>query len=315
MTEKVYYINQLEKGQVLDGELFGLTQIKRANDRNNKPYLDLEMVDKTGSIKAKVWSDSLDRIENSALEEGQVISVNGIVSEFNGTAQLTVQSIASVKNYDIGNFVMSSSKDIDELWNDLSTRVKKIKSTELKTILEKLLSTYKDEIKKSPAARGMHHHFIGGLLEHVIEMLKIADSVTELYPEADPDMVTAGIIFHDIGKIKEYAVDGFQIVHTKEGKLIGHIVIGIQMLNNLNTDILSEETRLRLSHIILSHHTIKEFGSPVTPVTIEAMIVAKIDDLSAKVRLVQKVLENNKDSNSVFAKREFGIEGEIYLGE
>lgn len=315
MSEKIYYIAQLEKGQILENELFGINQIKRATDRNNKPYIDLELIDKTGTIKAKIWSDAFPQIENAAIEEGKIVSVNAVVGEFNSTPQLTISKISQIEAFNLGDYIMSTSKDIDELWENLEDRVDDLTDAEIKTLLEKLLEKYEDELRKAPAAKAMHHHFLGGLLEHIVEMLEISDSICKLYPEADKNLVTAGIIFHDIGKIKELAVDGFQITYTKVGKLIGHITLGVEMLNNLDKDILSEETHIRLTHIILAHHTIREFGSPVTPLTIEAMIVGKIDDLSAKVRLVQKVLENNKDNDSEFAPREFGIEGEIYLGE
>jgi len=314
MSKKTYFITQLENGQTLEGELFGLATIKRANDRNGKPYLDLELVDKTGSIKAKVWSDSLSKIDKSVLTEGTVINVNGLVGEFNGNAQLTVYSISKTEEFDLSDFLQSTKHEIDELWEQVEDRVDDIADAELKKLLEKLLQTYEEEMRKSPAARGIHHNYVGGLLEHVVEMLKMSDSVVELYPEADPSLVTAGIIMHDIGKIKELRIDGFQITYSKVGKLIGHIPLGLEILNNLDAKMLSEEIRLQLAHIILSHHFILEFGSPVTPKTIEAMIVSKLDDLSSKVRIVQRVLESNQDNKNEFSAREFSIDSEVYLG-
>lgn len=311
---KQYYINQLEKGFALEGEEFGINSFKKALDKNGNPYLDIEFVDKTGTVKAKVWSDNLARIDESAIQEGSIVEVNGLVGEFLGKKQLTVYGIKSSTNVDLGAFLPVTSKDVDELWKTLMNYVEKLKSEEVKNILMSLTSKYEKQIKQSPAAKSVHHHYVGGLLEHIVEMLKMSDPVIELYEEADADLVVAGIIFHDIGKLRELYINGFQIDYSAEGKLIGHIPLGVKILGELDEGILSESIRMRLEHIILSHHFVLEFGSPVTPKTIEAMIVSKLDDLSSKVRLVQKVLDNNKENPASFAPREFGLEGEIYLG-
>lgn len=311
---KTLFITQLQKGQLIEGELFGLNAVKRSQDRNNKPYLDLELVDNTGSIKAKVWSDKIEQIENAALKEGNIVKVNGVVGEFNGTPQLTVHSLTKSEETNLADYINSSKNNIDEMWEKLEDTVDDIGNERIKNLLTKLLELHEEEIRKSPAAKSIHHNFVGGLLEHILEMTDISQSVLKLYPEADKNLVVAGIILHDIGKIFELKVDGFQIDYTKEGRLVGHIVLGIKLLNELNTKILHQEELLHLEHMILSHHFILEFGSPVTPVTIEAMIVSKLDDLSSKVRIVQKVLKNNIDNQGEFAAREFGIEGQIYLG-
>lgn len=312
---KTYYIAQLEKGQKLEGEHFGLNQIKRGVDRNNNPYLDLELVDKTGSIKAKVWADNINNVENEAQKEGAVISLDGTIVEFNGQLQITVFSISNVEEYDLKDFLPVTSKDIDDLWKEFQKYIDEIKSDHIKKLIKKLVEEYEEKIRKSPAAKSVHHHYVGGLLEHIVEMLKISKTVCELYPEANQDLVYAGVIFHDIGKIRELYIRGFQIDYSKQGKLLGHISIGLKILNKLDTNLISRKDKIQLEHIILSHHYVMEFGSPVTPKTIEAMIVSKVDDLSSKVRLVQKILDNNKDNPSEFAKREFGIEGEVYLGK
>ncbi|MBD3280406.1 HD domain-containing protein [Candidatus Dojkabacteria bacterium] len=318
---KTYYINQLETGQTLEDEQFGINSLKRALDKNNNPYLDIEFVDKTGTIKAKVWSDTLSRIDDKALTEGEIVEISASVREFNGRNQLTVYNIKPSEEKDLADYLPVTSKDIDELWKDFVEYVEKVEDKGIKKLLQALISTYEKEIKKNPAAKSVHHHYVGGLLEHVVEMLKISESVVSLYEEADKDLVIAGCILHDIGKIRELYIDGFQIDYTPEGKLVGHIPLGVKILNELllsngnkGSEVLDEQTRLKLEHIILSHHYVLEFGSPVTPKTIEAMIVSKIDDLSSKVRLVQKILYNNRENSSKFAPREFGLEGEVYLG-
>jgi len=271
-------------------------------------------MDKTGTIKAKVWSDNISNIEDACLEEGKVVSIKALVGEFNQVKQLTVFSISHIDEHNKADFLRVSAKDIDEMYEELEDKVDDIQSPEIKGLLEKLLETYEEQIRISPAAASIHHNFVGGLLEHILEMLHIAQATCDLYPEANHDLVTAGIIFHDIGKIFELEVKGFKIDYTTKGKLLGHISIGLKMLNEIDAGILPEKLKTQLEHIILSHHYLLEFGSPVTPKTIEAMIVSKVDDLSSKVRLVQKILENNKENPNEFAPREFGIDGEVYLG-
>ncbi len=310
---KQIFIKQLKNGQTLDDELFGINIIKRANDKNGKPYIDLELIDKTGTIKGKIWSDNFMGIEQKALQEGKVASITGRVTEFNSHLQINIYALKLVEEFDISDFVSKTEKNIGELFNQLLGVINNIKTPEIKGVLLKLIDLYGEDIKVTPAAKSVHHNYIGGLLEHIIEMLEISEIVLKLYPEADPDIVKAGIIFHDIGKIEELKVDGFQINYTIKGKLLGHISIGALIFAKLSEKILDDKIRLEIEHIILSHHYLLEFGSPVTPKTIEAVIVAKIDDLSSKTRLVQKILKNNEDNASDFAPREFGLEGEVYL--
>lgn len=311
---KVYYIQNLEKGQTIE-EIFGINTYKKATDRNNRPYIDIEFVDRTGSIKAKVWSDNISNVDGSVLSEGTVVRIKALVGEFNGNLQLNLYSLSACQDYDLGDFLPVSSREIDQMWGEMMEYVRAMKDENLKSIVEDLVSEYEDGIKKTPAAKSVHHNFVGGLLEHVVEMLNLSDTICELYPEANRDIVTTGIIFHDIGKVRELYVDGFRIDYSPEGRLIGHIPLGMKIFNELEKGRLKDTLKMQIEHIILSHHYTMEFGSPVTPRTIEAVMVSKIDDLSSKVRLVQKILVNNADTDSIFAPREFGIDGEIYLGK
>lgn len=200
------------------------------------------------------------------------------------------------------------------MWDEFLEYINSVQDKTIEQLLNALVEKYEDKIKSSPAGKSVHHNYVGGLLEHIVEMLNLSEVICKLYPEANKNIVIAGIMFHDIGKIRELFVDGFRIDYTAEGKLIGHIPLGLKIFNEIEQGVLKENTKLQIEHIILSHHYTLEFGSPVTPRTIEAVIVSKIDDLSSKVRLVQKILTNNADSNSEFAPKEFGIDGEIYLG-
>ncbi len=312
---KQYYINQLEKGLAISDEPFGIGAIKKGTDRNNNPYLDLELVDRTGMIKAKIWSDNLERIPSKLLQEGTIVKVSGLVGEFNGNLQMTINGLSKYEEKDLSDFLPVTKASIDDMWKKMTTRVENMNDQKYKTLLQKLFALHEEKIRLAPAAKNIHHNYVGGLLEHVTEMMDIAETVMKLYPEADPDLVFTGIIFHDIGKIYELEIEGFVIDYSKVGKMIGHIALGIRMLDQLDKDILEEEQRMLLEHIILSHHSILEYGSPVVPKTIEAMIVAKVDDLSSKVRTVQKVLSDNAENDKAFSAREYAIGSEVYLGK
>lgn len=310
---KVYFINNLERGQTIE-EVFGINTFKQAKDRNNRPYIDLELVDKTGTIKGKVWSDNISNIDNNALSEGSVVRIKGLVTEFNGSLQLSLYALSLHENYDLEDFLPVTTRKIEAMWDEFLEYINSVQDKTIEQLLNALVEKYEDKIKSSPAGKSVHHNYVGGLLEHIVEMLNLSEVICKLYPEANKNIVIAGIMFHDIGKIRELFVDGFRIDYTAEGKLIGHIPLGLKIFNEIEQGVLKENTKLQIEHIILSHHYTLEFGSPVTPRTIEAVIVSKIDDLSSKVRLVQKILTNNADSNSEFAPKEFGIDGEIYLG-
>ncbi len=310
---KVYFINNLERGQTIE-EVFGINTFKQAKDRNNRPYIDLELVDKTGTIKGKVWSDNISNIDNNALSEGSVVRIKGLVTEFNGSLQLSLYALSLHENYDLEDFLPVTTRKIEAMWDEFLEYINSVQDKTIEQLLNALVEKYEDKIKNSPAGKSVHHNYVGGLLEHIVEMLNLSEVICKLYPEANKNIVIAGIMFHDIGKIRELFVDGFRIDYTAEGKLIGHIPLGLKIFNEIEQGVLKENTKLQIEHIILSHHYTLEFGSPVTPRTIEAVIVSKIDDLSSKVRLVQKILINNADSNSEFAPKEFGIDGEIYLG-
>ncbi len=313
MTKQLF-INQLTKNQPVNEELFGINIVKHALDRNGKPYIDLELIDKTGTIKGKIWSDNLPYIDKSQLKEGNVVKITGTINEFNSKLQINITSLSKTEDFDLSDFISTTTKNIDLLMQDIQNTIDLIENPNLQNVLNEILQSHKDEIMKSPAAKSIHHNYIGGLVEHIVEMLKISDIVTKLYPEANKDIITAGIILHDIGKIYELEVNGFQINYTVKGKLLGHISLGLLLFHEIAKDKLEEKLYTQIEHIILSHHYTLEFGSPITPKTLEAVIVAKIDDLSSKARLVQKILKNNEDNDSNFAPREFGIDGQIYLG-
>jgi 3'-5' exoribonuclease len=202
------------------------------------------------------------------------------------------------------------------LWQKLESYINGIADTEIKAMLKTIFadSEINRRFKTFPAAEFVHHSFRGGLLEHVVEMLDISGSLKSYYEEANYDYVYAGIILHDIGKIFELAPVGAAIERTKEGYLLGHLILSFETLLRYGKD-LDPEKLLNLKHIVLAHHGVLEYGSPVIPATIEAAIVHEVDKLSSTTRTYQKVIRQSRENGHEFAEWDKILGTKVYLGE
>jgi len=296
---KSTYVKDLAYGQVLSGETFALKDINTGTDKNNQPYYDLTLADKTGEIKGKVWSDHIQEIEKSSLKTGRIVAISARVDQFKGALQLNVLSLKGVDEKELDDYMNTSAFKPEEMWDELMDAVKSVGEKDLKELLENVLKDV--EIKKRlmywPAAMSVHHDFRSGLLQHILEMLTVAEGLERFYPEVDFDMVKTGIVLHDIGKLEELNGNGMGASYTTEGALIGHIALGIKMLEKYWPEDISYSNKLHVQHIILSHHGTKEFGSPVLPATVESILVHYIDNVSAKARTVTQGLEEGKDEH------------------
>lgn len=311
---KALFIKDISKGEVLSDFLGGISKIEELKDKNGKLYYDLEVIDSTGILKGKIWSDKLDRIESSALQSGKVIRLSGVVSEFRGELQLVIHEAFEVEesDYTIDDYIQSVPRDIEELWKIVNAKVEKLLNKEIYDLLKTCLTKYELKLKSSPAAERLHHAYRGGLLEHIVEMFGLMETTKEFYPQADYEIITAGIILHDIGKTRELSVDGFSTVRTDEGKLIGHLILSLEIFLELIPKDFDPKLKMKIEHLILSHHGILEYGSPVVPKTIEAIILHKIDDLSSNVRQFKRVIDENEGSTS-FSKKDWALGTEVYL--
>ncbi len=311
---KNLFVKDLSKGQSLDDFLVGIRELKEAKDRNGNIYYDLELMDNSGVMKGKIWSNSLLRVDKSSLSAGKIVKIKGEVGDFRGELQLTIEEMFEAKDdeFDLQDFVLMPARGIDVLWEEFNGFIERVESEDIKKVLNICLEKYGDDIKKAPAAERLHHAYTGGLLEHLTEMLGIMDKLRGFYPEANYDITTAGIVFHDLGKIRELAIEGFGITRTDEGKLMGHIPLGLELFLTCVPEDFDEILALKIKHIILSHHGMLEYGSPVVPKTMEAIIVHEIDDLSSKVRQVKRIMDES-DGESDYSKRDWALGTEFYL--
>jgi 3'-5' exoribonuclease len=289
---KEIYIADLagfEDGKLFDG-FFLLIQKQYRTTKNNKPYLSVILCDKTGQLDGRVWEPGDGRIAKEA-ERGDIVKVRGSVSRFDERLQMKVEQLrlAQPGEVDKADLMPSTTCDVDALWRELLGFVASFTEPNLKLLLTTLLADPElaQAYREAPAARQLHHAWLGGLLEHVVSLLNLADRVAPHYPILHRDLLLTGVLLHDIGKVRELAWDiGFE--YTVEGQLLGHIQMGIALVEKTIDTLPGFPDRLRtlVVHMILSHHGKLEFGSPKLPMIPEALVLNFLDDLDAKMQSV-----------------------------
>lgn len=285
-----------EEGRLFDGFFLVLAKQQRTT-RTNKPYLNLMLGDKTGQLEARVWELTDPRIAKE-FDRGDVVKLRGSAIRFEDRCQIKIDQLrlALPLEVDKADLLPSTQFNVDELWAKLIATVESFTNPNLKLLLDSILAdpAIAGAYREAPAARGLHHAWLGGLLEHVVSLLGLAGRVATHYPLLDRDLLLTGVILHDIGKIRELSwVVGFD--YTVEGILIGHIQIGVDMVEKAIAALPDFPPRLRILviHLILSHHGKLEFGSPKLPMIPEALALSFVDDLDAKMQAVTSEFEKS----------------------
>jgi len=269
-----------------------LTRKERRRDRNGREYLDLELTDASGSMVGKVWADS--PALNGNYEAHDFVAVRGTVKLYREQLQVSVDACRRAMDadrkvgFDEARLIPSTKEDIDELWNRLQTALGEVENPVLARLARETLAAYGPRLREHPAAKGIHHAYRGGLLEHVTVMAELAISVCSHYRRLDRDLVLLGVLFHDLGKIRELGALPAND-YTLEGRLVGHVVIGRDLLKERAAAIpeLPDELLLQLEHLVLSHQGKREFASPVEPMTPEAFVLHALDDLDSKLNQLE----------------------------
>jgi 3'-5' exoribonuclease len=267
---------------------FAVTVKQVRSKKDGALYFALTLSDCTGQIECRMWEVA----EAQAFESGDVVKARGQVSRYQDRPQLTLDRIrrANPEEYDLGDFVPRTSRDIEELWAELNGYVSSFTNPYLQGLLRAFLDDplISSALKSAPAAKSMHHAWIGGLLEHIVSLLGISDMAARHYSEINRDLLLTGVVLHDIGKLQELRW-GTSFDYTLEGQLIGHISIGIGMVEKklANLPDFPENLRVLVEHIILSHHGKYEFGSPKLPMILEALLLHYLDDLDAKMQTMR----------------------------
>ncbi len=293
IPKKETFVNMLKAGESVD-DVFVARDKQLANKKNGDPYLTLTVVDRSGEIRAVVW----DNVQGIAqcFDAGDYVRVKGNVSEYMGALQLVVRHVEPVHrdHIDAMDFLPTTERDVDQMLGQLIQISRTVEDSHLAGLLHGFFSdqAFVDLFKTAPAAKKMHHAYVGGLLEHTLSMTRLVQAVSSHYKGVNKDLLIAGAILHDIGKVHELSW-GTHIDYSDSGRLLSHIVIGVLMVEKKIATIqdFPQELTLLLKHMIVSHHGSREFGSPEPPKTLEAIILSYLDDLDAKVTGVRAFMD------------------------
>jgi 3'-5' exoribonuclease len=291
---KSHYVSDLQDGQAVISLFLVAVKEIRTSQRSGKSWLELALRDRTGSIPAKMW-DNFEALAKT-FEADDVVQIRGRVKLYNGQKEMTLEQIvpAAVRDYDLSDFLAHTKHDVEKLFGDLSAAVAAVKNPWIKRLLESVVTdpAIVPKLKRAPAAMSMHHAFVGGLLEHTVSLIGLGRAVAAHYPELEFDVLLAGIVLHDIGKIDELSYER-ATNYTTAGRLLGHITIGTLLAREKIKAIAGfpETLAILIEHLILSHHGTYEFGSPSLPQTREAIALHFLDDMDSKMAAMRTTLE------------------------
>jgi len=298
-----------------------VVKFKKPVQRYAKGYrFELRIGDTSCERMLKFWGPENERAVRELYEsipKGGVIEVRGQANVFQDRLEITVNELDGIKvlspeEYEAKEFVKISERDREEMKKELLELIEEVKDAEYRRVLDSFFSDEKflDLFTFAPAALYKHHNWIGGLVEHTLNVANICKKVLSHYPTLDKDLVLTGALLHDIGKVREFEI-GTSITVSREGMLLGHVVLGLQMLaEKLNSVEISKEKKLKLMHMLESHHGQEEYGSPKVPAFPEALLLHFVDYLDSSVSLMERVRRTAETEDDFFYTKDFG---NVYL--
>lgn len=275
--------------------------IKTISEKTNvkgDQYLDITFSDSDGEMNAKLWNYSA--AEHGSYEVGDIVKVRGEVTQYNGKDQMRVDKIrlvAETDDFDYSTVVLTSEYPGEAMMKEIYSVINAVKDEDLKTLTLALLKDAEEKMLYWPAAFRLHHAMRGGLLYHTLSILRLAQSVSALYPSVDKDMLYCGCVLHDICKIDEFDVNNLGIVksYSPKGELVGHLVMGAMKIAEKAKELnIPEDKSMLLEHMIISHHGTPEFGAAVRPMTLEAIVLSELDNLDATIYEVEAAVKSVK---------------------
>jgi len=323
------FLNEFgEREKVKDVFILGDKQLRQ--NRNGDLYLQMRLSDKSGACNAMLWN--ADESVARGIKNGDYVDVDGLSQFYNGTIQIIVNriEIAEPGNVNEEDFVLVDADRVEECTAELTDMLLSLRDVHLRRLAQSFLDDkeFMEKFTRAPAAIKNHHAFHGGLLEHVVQLMRLARKVSAEYDELDDDLLLMGAFLHDSGKIDEltYARD---LGYSDEGQLIGHLVMGVvildQQIAKLNAELSAEmsdnsesvgrfpeELGLRLKHMIVSHHGKYEFGSPKLPMTLEAVALHYLDDLDAKIHNFRQLMSQDTNVDSPWTPYHANLGRKLY---
>ncbi len=269
--------------------------------KSGEPYLALTLADRCGQIDAKMWDNVEDAID--AFEQEDFLKIKGLLNRYKNRFQLTIHKLRKLgdSEVDFADYLPKTTKDVDELWHSLEEFVNSIRDPYLKTLIHAFMSdpVIAAAYRNAPAAKTLHHAYIGGLLDHVVSLFRSCDLLCRNYPQVNRDLLLAGAFLHDIGKIHELSYSR-SFSYTSRGQLLGHMIIELEMLQAKIAQIpnFPDEYKTLLEHLIISHHGEYEFGSPKLPMFPEALMLHYLDDLDSKMESMRAHFEREAENDS-----------------
>ncbi len=317
MRTKNLYVKDIKTGDKVC-EVFLAAEKNLAYSQKGSPYLNLRLRDRTGEVDGKVWENAL--AWDKAFKRGDLICIQARALNFKNAIQLSIIDLKKVEDgeVELADYFPVAKGDPTEMFAGILGYVERIKTPCLVVLLKAFFGNERIAalFKRAPAAKGFHHVYIGGLLEHTLSVVRLLDLAADHYPGVNRDLLIAGGILHDIGKIYEFSYERI-VEYSDAGRLVGHIVMGVEMVDAKIAAIpdFPEQTAMELRHLILSHHGVLEYGSPKRPKTLEALIVHYMDDLDAKVNAFQEYIREARDEESDWTPYHRLFERYIYKGK
>jgi len=269
--------------------------------KTGEPYLALTLGDRSGQLEAKMW-DNVEEVLD-AFEQDDFLKIKGLINKYKQRFQLTIHKLRKLGESEIefADYLPKTTKNIDELWQTLTSFVATIESSHLRSLVQAFMADPEiaGAYRNAPAAKTLHHAYIGGLLDHVVSLFRSCDLMCKNYPQINRDLLLTGAFFHDIGKIHELTYNR-SFTYTTKGQLLGHMIIELEMLQAKLALFpgFPEELKTMVEHLIISHHGQYEFGSPKLPMFPEALMLHYLDDLDSKMEAIRAHFEREASLDS-----------------
>jgi 3'-5' exoribonuclease len=283
--------------------LFLVTNKEIRQKKTGEPYLSLLLADRTGEIEAKMW-DNVAEVMNT-FDRDDFVKVKGLAQPYQNRTQFTIHKLRRLEEHEIlaTDYFPCSKRDPEEMFTELRTIIDSLGNSHLRALLDAIFADERTArlFKRAPAAKTIHHAYLGGLLEHVLSLCALCRMMATHYPGVDLDLLLTAAILHDIGKIEELNYER-SFSYSTPGQLLGHIVMGVQLIgeNLRKLPDFPPKLRLLLEHMIISHHGELEFGSPKVPVFLEALLFHHLDNLDSKMEAMRVCVERDKNLESEF---------------
>ena len=316
------FINELEPGRQLADQVFMIASKDLRTTNNGSLYIHVVLADKTGQLLSRMWQATEEQYK--MMPEGGFMRFRGRTESYKGNLQFIIDGINEIdpSEVSIADFLPATDEDVDEMWERVKVILRTIKDPDLLQLIKCFVEdeALVSKLKRAPAAMTMHHAYVGGLLEHTLSLLELAQVIIPRFPRLSLDLVLAGLFLHDIGKTEELEFDT-NFKYSDQGQLLGHIFHCVMWIEEkakkIEQDtgkVFPQDKKWVLQHVILSHHGEYEFGSPKLPAMPEAIAVHYIDNLDAKIHQCLAAIDKSKDEDSNWTEYVRALERKIYKG-